>query len=151
MGAYIDAVLGDAQILPFADNTFDCVCSRNLVWNLEMPQTAYREWLRVLKPGGLLLIFDGNHYRYLFDERYARVHKAWEERSDHQMLGVDARVIDDIAARLPLSCRMRAGLGCQNAFRTGGTDAEHGPEDTCGSETGEILVTDFVVRAVKAD
>lgn len=65
MGAYIDAVLGDAQILPFADNTFDCVCSRNLVWNLEMPQTAYREWLRVLKPGGILLIFDGNHYRYL--------------------------------------------------------------------------------------
>lgn len=55
-GVCIDAVLGDAQLLPFADNTFDCVCSRNLVWNLELPQTAYREWLRVLKPGGVLLI-----------------------------------------------------------------------------------------------
>ena len=73
-GVCIDAVLGDAQLLPFADSTFDCVCSRNLVWNLELPQTAYREWLRVLKPGGVLLIFDGNHYRYLFDERYANTY-----------------------------------------------------------------------------
>ena len=151
MGAYIDAVLGDAQILPFADNTFDCVCSRNLVWNLEMPQTAYREWLRVLKPGGLLLIFDGNNYRYLFDERYARVHKAWEERSDHQMLGVDARVIDDIAARLPLSCRMRPDWDVKTLSELGAQTQSTVLKTLADPKTGEILVTDFVVRAVKAD
>ena len=138
MGAYI------------ADNTFDCVCSRNLVWNLEMPQTAYREWLRVLKPGGVLLIFDGNHYRYLFDERYARIHKAWEERSDHQMLGVDARVIDDIAARLPLSGRMRPDWDVKTLSELGAQTQSTVLKTLADPKTGEILVTDFVVRAVKA-
>lgn len=38
----------DAQHLPFADASFDAVVSRNLVWNLEDPEAAYKEWLRVL-------------------------------------------------------------------------------------------------------
>ena len=38
----------DAQKLEFADNTFDVVISRNLTWNLEHPDVAYREWVRVL-------------------------------------------------------------------------------------------------------
>lgn len=148
-GVCIDAVRGDAQFLPFADNTFDCVCSRNLVWNLELPQTAYREWLRVLKPGGVLLIFDGNHYRYLFDERYARVHKAWEDRSDHQMLGVDARVIDDIAEKLPLSRRMRPEWDVSTLSELGAQAQSTVLKTLTDPKTGEVLVTDFVVRAVK--
>lgn len=148
-GVCIDAVLGDAQLLPFADSTFDCVCSRNLVWNLELPQTAYREWLRVLKPGGVLLIFDGNHYRYLFDERYARVHKAWEDRSDHQMLGVDARVIDDIAEKLPLTRRMRPEWDVSTLSELGAQAQSTVLKTLTDPKTGEVLVTDFVVRAVK--
>ena len=34
----------DAQKLEFEDNTFDVVISRNLTWNLEHPDVAYREW-----------------------------------------------------------------------------------------------------------
>ena len=48
----------DAQHLPFADASFDAVVSRNLVWNLEDPEAAYKEWLRVLKPGGKLCAFE---------------------------------------------------------------------------------------------
>ena len=48
----------DAQKLDFEDNTFDVVISRNLTWNLEHPDVAYREWVRVLKVGGRLLNFD---------------------------------------------------------------------------------------------
>ena len=44
----------DAEALDFADASFDAVISRNVMWNLPHPETAYREWLRVLKPGGLL-------------------------------------------------------------------------------------------------
>lgn len=50
----------DAQALRFADNTFDMIVSRNVTWNLEHPDRAYYEWMRVLKPGGVLLNFDAN-------------------------------------------------------------------------------------------
>ena len=57
----------NAEALDFLDNSFDLVISRNLTWNLPQPETAYAEWVRVLKPGGLLLNFDANWYSYLFD------------------------------------------------------------------------------------
>ena len=46
----------DAEKLLFADESFDMVISRNLTWTLPHPQEAYREWQRVLKPGGLFLL-----------------------------------------------------------------------------------------------
>ncbi|MCD8110205.1 MAG: class I SAM-dependent methyltransferase [Clostridiales bacterium] len=51
----------DAEKLSFEDETFDLVISRNLTWTLPNPKTAYGEWFRVLKQGGLLLNFDGNY------------------------------------------------------------------------------------------
>lgn len=51
----------DAQLLEFPDSSFDVVISRNLTWTLPDPRAAYREWLRVLRPGGVLLNFDANY------------------------------------------------------------------------------------------
>ena len=51
----------DASHLAFADETFDAVVSRNLTWNLEDPEQAYKEWMRVLKKGGILLNFDADY------------------------------------------------------------------------------------------
>ena len=55
----------DCHRLDFADNTFDAVISRNLTHTLRDHKQVYKEWLRVLKPGGTLLIFDANwHLTY---------------------------------------------------------------------------------------
>ena len=35
--------------------------SRNLTWTLPEPETAYKEWMRVLKKGGILLNFDADY------------------------------------------------------------------------------------------
>lgn len=51
----------DAQQTAFADGSFDTVVCRNLVWTLPDPERAYREWHRLLRPGGILLIFDANY------------------------------------------------------------------------------------------
>ena len=51
----------DAQKLTFNNNTFDLIISRNLTWTLPKLTEAYKEWLRVLKPGGIILIFDANY------------------------------------------------------------------------------------------
>lgn len=60
--------LMDSHKLTFDDNSFDLILCRNLTWLLYDPPLAYRCWHRVLKPGGRLLIFDGNWYLWLFDE-----------------------------------------------------------------------------------
>ena len=51
----------NAQRLEFDDETFDAVISRNLTWILPDVETAYREWRRVLKVGGVLLNFDSDY------------------------------------------------------------------------------------------
>ncbi|MEG0875392.1 MAG: class I SAM-dependent methyltransferase [Clostridiales bacterium] len=65
----------DCQALDFADNSFDLLISRNLTWILEYPKKTYKEWLRVLKPGGHLLIFDANWNGYLFDDELQKKHE----------------------------------------------------------------------------
>lgn len=71
----------DAQALRFADNTFDMIVSRNVTWNLEHPDRAYYEWMRVLKPSGVLLNFDANWYHHLFDEEKRAAYEAVAIRS----------------------------------------------------------------------
>ena len=61
MGAEAEFLEMDAQRLSFPDNDFDVVLSRNLTWTLPDPEQAYREWFRVLKPGGVLLNFDADY------------------------------------------------------------------------------------------
>lgn len=53
----------DAEHLDFDDATFDIVIARNVTWNLPHPEAAYKEWLRVLKPEGILLNYDAEHAR----------------------------------------------------------------------------------------
>ena len=60
----IDFKIQDAEELKFNDNTFDVVVSRNLLWTLPDPYKAVKEWRRILKPGGTLVISDGFWMNY---------------------------------------------------------------------------------------
>ena len=55
---------GDADELPFENNVFDAVINRHVFWTMSDPEKAAAEWARVLKPGGKLVIIDGdwNHF-----------------------------------------------------------------------------------------
>lgn len=53
---------GDAEHLPYADDSFDLVISRHVLWTLPHPEAALDEWLRVLRPGGRLAVIDGAQY-----------------------------------------------------------------------------------------
>ncbi len=54
---------GDAEATNLPDATFDAVTCRHLVWTLLEPEKALADWFRVLRPGGHLVIFDGNFMR----------------------------------------------------------------------------------------
>ncbi len=102
----------DAQALEFPDGGFDAVVSRNLTWNLTDPVRAYREWRRVLRPGGVMLVFDANWYAYLNDDEKRR---AWDlDRENTRAAGVedhdsyaDSRTMETLSLSLPMTPRQR--------------------------------------------
>lgn len=94
----------DAQNLEFEDNSFDTILSRNLTWDLEHPVKAYQEWLRVLRPGGKILNFDGNHYLHCFREDYSDYQNINRHLHQQEYLkNVDMSTINRLAMELPLS------------------------------------------------
>jgi demethylmenaquinone methyltransferase / 2-methoxy-6-polyprenyl-1,4-benzoquinol methylase len=50
----------DALSLPFGDDGFDCVTSGFLIRNVVDPEAAFREMLRVLKPGGRVVCLEAS-------------------------------------------------------------------------------------------
>jgi SAM-dependent methyltransferase len=85
----IDVQQQDAEALSFADDRFDVVVSRNLLWTLPDPQRALDDWRRVLRPGGCLLVSDG----------------FWGNRSWHdlpELLGKLPQALASIRSRITL-------------------------------------------------
>lgn len=52
----------DAEQLPYPAQSFDLVISRHVLWTLPHPEAAIADWLRVLRPGGRLVVIDGAQY-----------------------------------------------------------------------------------------
>ncbi len=53
-------VLGNSQVQPFADHSFDLVVCRSLLHHLQKPEKAIEEISRILTQGGLLTLADTN-------------------------------------------------------------------------------------------
>jgi ubiquinone/menaquinone biosynthesis C-methylase UbiE len=51
-----DVVVGDAAVLPFDDGSFDVVISGFVIFFIADPTAALREWRRVLRPGGRIVL-----------------------------------------------------------------------------------------------
>lgn len=72
-GRNIRFLMGDAERTMEADGSYDVITNRHLVWTLVDPLACFREWHRVLKPGGKLLIVDGD---FVNTSRLTRLLKA---------------------------------------------------------------------------
>jgi SAM-dependent methyltransferase len=56
---------GDLGHLPFPPDSFDIVISRSVVEHLEDPRLVFREFFRVLRPGGTVVVVTPNKYDYV--------------------------------------------------------------------------------------
>ena len=135
----------DAQQLMFEDQSFDLIMTRNVTWNLERPITAYKEMLRVLKPSGHLLNYDGNYYYHYTDKDYNR-----KSHREHQhMEGIDVSKIDDIAKYLELSQYLRPYWDEEVLKKLGAASIEW---DILNEETnalGKSIVRSFMIHVIK--
>lgn len=149
-GVYADFYKMDAQNLEFEDGSFDLILSRNLIWDLPNPGKAYSEWLRVLRPGGKMIVFDGNHYLHLYDQDYA---DAVQIDETHRHIGnVDTNIIRNIAMELPLSRERRPQWDTNTLIELGAKSIEINADKlyklTCNGET-VFMPHSFCICAVK--
>lgn len=93
----------DAEKLDFADKTFDVVISRNLTWTLPNVGYAYKEWIRVLKKGGVMLNFDANYGMSDFTDV-----SSLPQNHAHQSIGDEMMwECEEIKRQLPISSYSR--------------------------------------------
>ena len=99
----------DGGDLPFADESFDLVISRDVTWTLPEPAQVFQEWSRVTRPGGRVLYFDANWYHYLYNPDFRRTHeenqRICREKGGFQYDKAD--VMEEIARDLPMSKWLR--------------------------------------------
>lgn len=69
----------DAEVTEFDENTFDAVVSRNAFWLFRRPKKVYREWFRILRPGGVFLNFDANWMFPFWGEKEAKLFQSDED------------------------------------------------------------------------
>lgn len=75
-GRSIRFVMGDAERTFEQPESYDVIVTRHLVWTLVDPASAFREWHSLLKPGGRLLIVDGD---FVSDTWVRRLIAAYEK------------------------------------------------------------------------
>ena len=121
------------------------------------PLRALKDWFRALRPGGELFYADGNHYRYLEDDAFARLHQTEAVPYGHSekfMLGVDTSPMERIAGGLPLTHQDRPGWDVEALLECGFIDVTvcepvlvKVTDPMTGKESA--LIRDFMVLAKK--
>ncbi|GFI61392.1 demethylrebeccamycin-D-glucose O-methyltransferase [Clostridiales bacterium] len=153
-GLSVNFERGDAQNLCFDNASFDAVVSRNLMWNLEKPDEAYRQWLRVLKKGGILINCDGNHCIYHFRKEYMleRLQPEYDDgHNPEYMKNVDVSIIENLSRELPLSKELRPTWDINFLINEGVSSIGADIERNEFTDSGEnySLIKNFVLRAIK--
>jgi len=54
--------VGDASRVDLPDGSFDVVLSRHVLWTLTDPVAALSRWIRLLNPGGRLVLIEGHWF-----------------------------------------------------------------------------------------
>ena len=97
------------HVLPFEDETFDLIISRDVTWTLTEPENQLEHWARKLKKNGILRYFDAEWYYYL---RNSNDREKWEESKqdiikNNGFIYRKAGQLEKVAVNLPMTYRER--------------------------------------------
>jgi ubiquinone/menaquinone biosynthesis C-methylase UbiE len=81
LGLSVPLVAASGDRLPYADASFDAVVADSLLEHLDDPASAVKEWARVLRPGGTLLVWSPNRYALTVDPHVRLWGLGWLPRS----------------------------------------------------------------------
>ena len=124
VGRNVKFHLGDAENTMMPDSKFDAVVSRHLVWTLPNPDDAFRDWFRVLKPGGRVVVIDGDWVNApkRLSARIARGLVNALDRWEGAKPKYDAEAHDSIISRVYFNEGLRAERLSQMLQEAGFTD-----------------------------
>lgn len=96
-------LLADAGQTMEPDAHYDAILCRHLVWTLVEPEAAFADWLRILRPGGRILIYDGDWAKPKSSGRWvAKLLALWDRLSpDDYYDGPSSERHKTIMERLP--------------------------------------------------
>lgn len=122
-GAKAEFRVSDTQELDFPDDSFDLIISRNVVWTIIDAEKAYREWRRVLRTGGKILVFDSNwNIRFFSEEKrdeYERDREEFQRRFPETPLPHYSEEMEDFRKSMPMCARIRPQWDFDALVRTG--------------------------------
>ena len=151
----------DVLRLPFDNNAFDVALSRNLTWVVLDPEAAYAEWLRVLRPGGKLVVYDANWYLYLVNEEIDAQRRLDQENNVLEGIAENARATaaqvkhcEEIAEQLPLTSVLRPAWDLETLPRLGASRvrADEGVWKELWTESEQAYYASsplFLIEAIK--
>jgi len=137
-------ILADAENTMEPDGLYDAIVCRHLVWTLTRPEEAFADWFRVLKPGGRLLVFDGDWAKPTHLGRLAGMTIKIIDRLKGEDPHYDGAMGDrhrSIMSRLPFGHGLTAGELAALLRRTGfvGIDiASHAPIAAAQRRTADL-------------
>jgi ubiquinone/menaquinone biosynthesis C-methylase UbiE len=105
-GSGIQFLLGDAERTLEGKESYDVLVTRHLVWTLVDPRAAFAEWCSLLRPGGRLLIVDGDFVTETWAVRVRKVMERLRGTTTESAAGLDQAMVErhrSILARLHFS------------------------------------------------
>ncbi len=147
----ITFILGDVASPPLLKHDFDIVVAKSIVWNLTDPTAAYAAWKELLRPGGAIIVIDGNWYLDRFDEDFKKRKQYVDMKygvdnnlhAHTNIDGIDLNIIRELSSNFPASRERRPAWDVGLLLGLGMTDIRIQSLD---KEPFSVLTRDGLMR-----
>lgn len=120
----IDCRMGEAEKLPIDDDSVDYVFANMYLHHVEFPQSAIKEMVRILKPGGKLVItdLDEHTFEFLKEEQHDRWmgFKRTDVKNWFKKSGLKQVIVDDVGEECCSKSSCGSALAKINIFASVG-------------------------------